>query len=193
MLLPNTSCQILFPCQVIYPILQSSPIHMRITTLVTKLSCGIIVRRSFLRILSPFFLLFAHDATAAPIVLITPNEAAKPNPLIAKQEHPPGTTNNNLPKILVIAPKNPITSNPFSVHIKFAASPGAAIKPESFKIYLIKLFLKIDLTSRLQGHVTASGIDADQVTVPSGSYTIEIHVSDDRGRETIIDQNWKVA
>jgi hypothetical protein len=87
------------------------------------------------------------------------------------------------PTIEVIRPDpaKPI-SGPVTIQLAFRTQPGASIVPSTFEATYG--FLGIDITARLLQHanLTAQGIIAEDVSIPSGQHSITLSVADTLGR-----------
>jgi len=141
-------------------------------------------------------------ASAAPVQLLTAEEAAQPNlpagskagPVSGAKRFNSGTTAlvSGAPQILVETPAggSPVTT-PFPVKIHFVPSTGAKINLDSLKVEVLKL-VPISLLSRVKPYLTAAGINVPEARIPSGIYNVRIAVADDQGREGSTVQTWTV-
>ena len=128
-------------------------------------------------------------AAPPPVTLITQDEANEPN------GNPPKLTKTRsilAPKINVIEPAgNPINGTTFRVKIGFSPGPDAQIDVGSLKLDVLKV-IRLSIVDRVKDYVSPSGIDVPRAQVPRGNYTIEIAVSDTKGRTARMRQNWDV-
>ncbi len=131
---------------------------------------------------------------ADPLELLTPAEAARPEPA-AKDDAPlpvgsgpaPGA-----PQIIVDTPgSGSQVTTPFPVKIRFVPADGAKINLDTLKVDVLKL-VPISLLSRVKPYLTAVGIDVPQAKIPAGTYHLRIAVTDDQGREGIAMHTWTV-
>jgi hypothetical protein len=72
---------------------------------------------------------------------------------------------------------------PFDFKVVFEARGDAKIDPNSVKVIYMKSPF-VDLTPRMKGAISASGIDFAKAEVPPGTHTIRVSVKDTEGRET---------
>jgi hypothetical protein len=80
--------------------------------------------------------------------------------------------------------------SPFDLKVLFESRGGNKVDPNAVKVSYLKS-TEVDLTPRLQGAITAGGIDFSKAEVPPGEHAIKITVKDLDGREssTIINLN----
>jgi hypothetical protein len=80
--------------------------------------------------------------------------------------------------------------SPFDLKVLFESRGGNKIDPGAVKVSYLKA-TEVDLTPRLQGAISASGIDFSKAEVPPGEHAIKITVKDVEGREssTILNLN----
>lgn len=71
--------------------------------------------------------------------------------------------------------------SPLPLRVKFSAHNSATIDPKAVKVTYLRQS-PVDLTARLQGHLTASGIDMKDAEVPPGAHVIRVDVKDSQGR-----------
>jgi hypothetical protein len=124
----------------------------------------------------------AGSAPARALDLITPAEAALPAAVASPMSFR-GLTRG--PTVEMVSPPADAASpfGPLTLDITFDAHNGAAVDPNSVKVTYLKQ-PAIDLTVRLKPYITAKGIAAANVTVPPGTHTIRIDVTDSEGRTT---------
>ena len=131
---------------------------------------------------------------AAPLVLLTTEEAAQPEPT-AKDEPPLPVGSGpaaGAPQIIVETPgSGGQVTTPFPVKIRFVPSPGSKINLDTVKVEVLKL-IPISLLSRVKPYLTVVGIDVPEAKIPAGIYHLRIAVTDDQGREGIAMQTWTV-
>jgi hypothetical protein len=73
--------------------------------------------------------------------------------------------------------------SPFDLKVLFESRGGNKIDPGAVKVSYLKA-TEVDLTPRLQGAISASGIDFTKAEVPPGEHAIKITVKDVEGRES---------
>ena len=80
--------------------------------------------------------------------------------------------------------------SPFDLKVIFESRGGNKVDPNAVKVSYLKS-TEVDLTPRLQGAITAGGIDFSKAEVPPGEHSIKITVKDLDGREssTVINLN----
>ena len=80
--------------------------------------------------------------------------------------------------------------SPFDLKVMFEGRGGIKVDPNAVKVSYLKS-TEVDLTPRLQGAITAGGIDFSKAEVPPGEHAIKITVKDVDGREssTVINLN----
>jgi len=153
----------------------------------------------------------AAPAAAAPVVLLTASEAARPDrpspkglpPVAANLPGPKGdkplekmdtgmTPLSGAPQIFVDLPEPGLeVAAPFPVKIRFVPAAGAKIKVDSVKIDVLKL-VPISLLSRVKPYLSPAGINVPEAKIPTGTYNVRIAVADDLGREGMTVQVWTV-
>jgi hypothetical protein len=87
------------------------------------------------------------------------------------------------PRISVLSPEaNAACPAPVSFRVRFAAGGGAAINPESFRVYYG--FFGLDITDRVRRHarVDAAGAVAEALAIPSGEHRLLLSIADSFGR-----------
>ena len=123
--------------------------------------------------------LLAHGtAQAGP--LITAKEAALPPAAGALATR--GIARG--PAIKVVSPaSDAAVKSPFDLKLNFEARGGEKIDPASVKVVYMKS-PAVDLTARLEGAISPTGIDLQKAEVPPGEHTLRVTVKDSAGRET---------
>lgn len=130
-------------------------------------------------ILGIFLLLQGAAFAATP--LITPEEAALP--AASGESLTRGISRG--PGVELVSPNadfGPVKA-PFELKIAFAPRGGSKIDPASVKVVYLKS-PSVDLTPRLQGAITESGIVLAAAGVPVGEHDLKVTVLDTDGRET---------
>jgi hypothetical protein len=88
------------------------------------------------------------------------------------------------PAIVVIAPQDPDKPlvPPVTIRVEFKPQPGSSIVVKTFQA--LYGFFNIDITSRLLQHakVTADGLLAENVNIPSGEHEVTLEIADTEGR-----------
>lgn len=127
-------------------------------------------------------LLWLLQGTAFAATLITPQEAALP---AAAASEPLTRGISRGPGVELVAPKadfGPVKA-PFEFKVAFESRGGKKIDPASVKVVYLKSPF-VDLTPRLQGAITETGIVLPEASVPAGEHELKITVLDEDGRET---------
>ena len=87
------------------------------------------------------------------------------------------------PNIDLVSPdvKKPLTGA-VNIVVRWAATDGASIDLSTFKVLYGRL--RIDVTQRLAGHakVTATGLEAQNASLPEGSHRLMIQIADNLKR-----------
>jgi len=129
-------------------------------------------------LLATFLFSTTNALLAAP--LITSKEAALPaaSGTLATRGISRG------PAVKLISPEadSPVAA-PFNLKINFEARGEGKIDPASVKVIYMKS-PNVDLTPRLKGAITPTGIDFAKAEVPPGNHMIRVTVKDADGRET---------
>ena len=125
------------------------------------------------------FTLVTVTATAAP--LITPKEAQMP--AASGELKTRGIARG--PGIKVISPDVTAAEikGPFDLKVVFESRGGNKVDASAVKVTYLKA-TAVDLTPRLKGAITESGIDFAKAEVPPGEHAVKITVKDVEGRET---------
>jgi hypothetical protein len=120
------------------------------------------------------------DASAAEL-LITQSEAARPEAADLGALGTRGLTRGPRIEQVLPDPHSSGAKSPFPLEIRFVAHNDATIVPDSVRVIYLKS-PSVDLTPRLKGHITATGIDMGDAEVPPGTHMIRIDVRDSQGR-----------
>lgn len=121
-------------------------------------------------------LLLAPAASGAdPLVLITAEEAAQPDPAVSRGPR----FREDGPLIEMKSPEHDAAyAAPMTLEARFTPGErGDAVDMETLKVSYVKL-IKIDVTDRLKEFVTADGIVVPEADVPAGKHTFEIYIED---------------
>jgi hypothetical protein len=142
---------------------------------------------------------FVAASPAAPVELLTPQEAAQPDLPVVKD---PVTGKFALagdkapvagaPAILFDTPSPgaPVVT-PFPVKIRFVPGSDAKIALNTLKIEVLKI-VPISLLSKVKPYLTASGITVPEVQFPTGQFNIRVAISDTKGREGVVQGTWVI-
>ncbi len=88
------------------------------------------------------------------------------------------------PSVKLVSPQADSTvASPIDFKVNFEARGEGKIDPNSVKVVYMKSPF-VDLTPRLKGAITSSGIDFAKADVPPGTHSIRVTVKDVDGRET---------
>lgn len=133
----------------------------------------------FIRFFAPALLIFiAQIAFSAP--LISPKEAALPAAAGALATR--GISRG--PSVKLASPEaDTSVASPIDFKVNFEARGEGKIDPSSVKVIYMKSPF-VDLTPRLKGAISSTGIDFAKADVPPGTHTIRVTVKDVDGRET---------
>lgn len=125
------------------------------------------------------FALTSVTVIAAP--LITPKEALMP--AASGELKTRGIARG--PGIKVISPDvtAPEIKGPFDLKVVFESRGGNKIDASAVKVTYLKA-TAVDLTPRLKGAITETGIDFAKAEVPPGEHAVKITVKDVDGRES---------
>ncbi len=126
--------------------------------------------------------LVSAPAASAAEMLITQAEAALPSPPDIGAFATRGLTRG--PRIEQVSPdpRGKGAKSPFPLDIKFITHNDTTVVPDSVKVTYLRS-PSVDLTPRLKGHITATGIDMGDAEVPPGTHMIRIDVVDSDGRK----------
>jgi hypothetical protein len=128
-------------------------------------------------------------ASAANLILITPEEARLPPPKMAIALSARGVTRG--PQIEVVQDADP-TKSPTHFQLKFVAHGGARIDPATVQVTYLRT-PDVDLTSRIKPFVTDGGIDIQDAIVPPGNHLLRVDLKDSDGRTGTINFTLNVA
>jgi hypothetical protein len=136
---------------------------------------------------------------AAPVELLTAEEAAQPNipkgPVTGQRsviETESKAPSPGAPQIIVDTPSQGVgVTAPFPVKIRFVPSSGSKINVDSVKVEVLK-FVTISLLSKVKPYLSPTGINVPEAKIPAGTYNVRIAVTDDQGREGDTVQVWTV-
>jgi len=110
--------------------------------------------------------------------LITEAEARLPPP---QRTIPRGGITRG-PSIVIMAPgSDKDVKAPFAIRVNFEPHGGSKIDVATVKVTYLKRPL-IDLTPRLKGAISETGIDVADANAPPGTHDIRIDVTDAEGR-----------
>lgn len=135
-------------------------------------------------ILSAALLPAASARAAGPMWrLVTVDEARQSTAMgpvvIPRSIQPP-----DAPTIVVVSPSDPDKPlrPPLTIRVDFRPQPPATIAVKTFQA--LYGFFNIDITSRLLQHakVTAAGLVAENVDIPSGEHRVTLEIADSLGR-----------
>jgi hypothetical protein len=133
-------------------------------------------------------------ATVKAFLLITPEEAAR-----ERSKGPPvrfrGLAKGDVggPGIVLVQPGSTVSvESPLDIELKFILKPPAKIVRNSLRV--LYGFFGLDVTDRLTKHaaLTPAGIVAKNASLPPGSHSITIEISDDRGRKSRREFNFDI-
>jgi hypothetical protein len=129
-------------------------------------------------------LLPATAARAAPMWSLVTVEEARRSMAQGPISLPRAITPPDAPAIVVVAPQDPDKplTPPVTIRVQFKPQPGSTIAVKSFQA--LYGFFNIDITSRLLEHakVTADGLLAENVDIPSGEHRVTLEIADNQGR-----------
>ncbi len=145
-------------------------------------------------LLLPAVALAFASRPACAFVLVTSEEAAAAHAAeIAsfsrslRQTTPPSPPSSpsdpNLPQIVVVQPQEAGTlTSPLTIILRFRSAADAQIVPTSFRARYG--LLSLDITNRLlpYARLDASGLNAENAALPSGSHRVQVQIADTRGR-----------
>ncbi|RWX48934.1 hypothetical protein VT99_10422 [Candidatus Electrothrix marina] len=99
------------------------------------------------------------------------------------------------PVIELVEPKvknqdDVIMITPASLHLRFV-SAGEAVNMSSLRVIGRKFLVKKDLTDRLAPYIKGQEVVARDLEIPSGKFTLDIEIADDKGAVT--KQSYKVV
>lgn len=112
--------------------------------------------------------------------VVTDREAALP----VSRENAGSRSVTRGPAIRQVSPSaNVAPGRPFWLRVEFAGRGGEQVNAASVQVVLLRGG-NIDITQRLRGFVSASGIDIPDALVPAGTHVLRVEVSDARGRQS---------
>jgi len=99
------------------------------------------------------------------------------------------------PVIELVEPKaknqdDVIMVTPTSLHLRFV-SAGEPVDMSSLRVVGRKFLIKKDLTDRLAPYIQGQEVVARELDIPSGKFTLDIEIADDKGAVT--KQSYKVV
>jgi len=115
------------------------------------------------------------------VQLITPKEAQLPAASGALNTR--GIARGPGIKVISPDPAAADIKSPFDLKVQFESRGGNKIDPAAVKLTYLKA-TAVDLTPRLKGAITETGIDFSKAEVPPGEHAVKITVKDVDGRET---------
>jgi hypothetical protein len=115
------------------------------------------------------------------VQLITPKEAQLPAASGALNTR--GIARGPGIKVISPDPAAADIKSPFDLKVQFESRGGNKIDPAAVKLTYLKA-TAVDLTPRLKGAITETGIDFSKAEVPPGEHAVKITVKDVEGRET---------
>lgn len=157
------------------------------------------MKRPSIRIGTPFLLslliaspLLAADHRPAPLVLITAEEARRPDQPATRSAPARARPDPQAPKIVVEKPPGAvIEQTPFPIRISFVTAPDAAVDLASLKVEVIKL-VPFSIVDRLRPYAGPQGIDVPGADIPKGRHTVRLSISDTKGRVGGCQKTWEV-
>jgi hypothetical protein len=124
------------------------------------------------------YLFQAAGVFAAPLIMS--DEAALPDAIAGPSTRGIGRG----PGIKVTSPAEGASlKSPFVLKLDFESRGGVQIDPGSVRVAYLKA-TPVDLTPRLKGAITASGINFSNAEAPEGKHLLKVSVKDVDGRET---------
>jgi len=120
----------------------------------------------------------ALSGAASAVDLITNEEANLPS--VPKMGTRGGITRGPSIKAISPAPDGQVKA-PFAMKVEFQPHGGSKIDASSVKVTYLKK-PAVDLTPRLKGAISESGINLSDANVPAGTHDIKIDVTDADGR-----------
>jgi hypothetical protein len=126
------------------------------------------------------FLVFSFTVSSYAAPLISPKEAALPNSAGTLSTR--GISRGPAVKLNSPEADAPVVA-PFDFKVTFEPRGDAKIDPNSVKVIYMKSPF-VDLTPRMKGAISSSGIDFAKAEVPPGTHAIRVTVKDTEGRET---------
>ena len=126
------------------------------------------------------------------IVLITPDEALRPNAPQGELTLRAGVSRG--PTITLVSPKptDKTMRSPVNLELKFEGRGGAQVDVDSLKLIYIKS-PSIDLTERVKSFAKPAGMNVPFAELPPGTHSIRVEVKDKDGRAGFINFNLNVT
>jgi hypothetical protein len=138
--------------------------------------------------------MLAAMLTALPVhagtQLITDDEAKLPAQKGAVANSGRGITRG--PKIVVPDEEASTQASPIRLQVKFQTFGGSSVDLNALKVTYLKSPV-VDLTSRIQPFVQASGIDMPDAQLPPGEHLLRIDIKDSDGRPASVSFLLKIA
>jgi hypothetical protein len=121
---------------------------------------------------------------AAPMWALVTVDEARRSAAMGPVSVPRAISPPDAPAIVVVAPQDPDKPlvPPVTIRVLFKPQPGSSIAVKTFQA--LYGFFNIDITSRLLQHakVTADGLVAENVDIPSGEHEVTLEIADNQGR-----------
>jgi len=121
------------------------------------------------------------SAASAAEILITQAEATLPASPDLGALGTRGLTRGPRVEQVLPDPRSKGAKAPFPLEVRFVAHNDTTVDPTSVKVTYLKS-PSVDLTPRLKGHISATGIDMGDADVPPGTHMIRVDVRDSQGR-----------
>jgi hypothetical protein len=115
------------------------------------------------------------------VVLITPEEAQRPQPADSNLTFRAGVSRGPAIELVSPKPSEKTIHSPVHLHLKFEGRGGAKIDVESLKLTYIRNPVT-NLTDRVKAYATPDGVDVLEAEVPAGMHVIRADVKDKDGR-----------
>ena len=114
---------------------------------------------------------------AGPVMLVTDDEAARPDARAVVEEQ------NDGPTIDIKSPSNGSTlTGPFRLYVEVTKKQGGAdIEMSSLKVTYLKA-INIDITGRVREYITGTKVDVPDAEFPTGNHRALISINDVEGR-----------
>jgi hypothetical protein len=137
-------------------------------------------------------LLVSVHAQSNKIVLITPDEALRPQAPQGDLTFRAGVSRG--PTITLMSPKptDKTVQSPMHLEIKFEGRGGAQVDVDSLKLTYLKS-PSVDLTERVKSFAKPVGLDVPAAELPPGTHTIRAEIKDKDGRTGFASFNLNVA
>src|SRR5262245_61939469 len=139
------------------------------------------LRAASLIVLSLVVVSSVSPVRAEPIVLVTAEEASRPDQKIVKGMTRPPPSDG--PILEFVKPADGATVNkPVEIDVNFKPK-DAPVKLDSLKVTYLKLF-SIDITDRVRPFATVEGIHIKEADLPTGSHKVKFAIQDEQDRLT---------